>query len=161
MRVPQLLLVAMLLSACASGPTFDTSGVATGLTPREAAGGPQVAVGQQVLWGGVIVAGSNRETGTRLEVLAYPLASNQRPDLDARPTGRFLIVQDDYLELADYRAGRQITVVGPVVRIDQGQVGEAPYQYPVVDAERLHLWSVERGGGRPNFHIGVGVIFSN
>lgn len=156
-----VLLGALLLGACAGAPKFDTQGVDPGLAPRQAADLGSAAVGRRVQWGGAVVAVDNLERRTRLEVLAYPLDSRGRPQEDAAPRGRFLLLREGYLEPVDYAPGRLITAVGTVTGIEQGQVGEAPYAYPVLEADQLHLWPPAARYRRqnPQFHFGIGVIF--
>lgn len=156
-------LFALLLAACAAQPTLETGGARTDITPREAVENFAAFSGQEVVWGGIIVGGANLEGYTRLEVLAYPLDDDNRPNLDRRPLGRFLVRREGYLELSDYAPGRALTVVGPLIDIQAGRIGEAPYRYPVVRVDRSQLWP-ERTGSRvqgPSVHFGIGVIFGN
>lgn len=160
-RIPVLLLLfAGLLASCASTPKFDTTGVDRSVTPSSAVGGDRRAVGTRVQWGGVIVATRNLRQRTQLEVLAYPLDRAGEPDPSATPQGRFLLLEDGYLEPVDYAPGRTITAVGTITDVEQGQVGEAEYRYPVVDASQLHLWPKETPYRRrdSNVHFGIGVI---
>jgi outer membrane lipoprotein len=162
MRRAGVVVMAMwLVAGCASGPQFQTEGVATGLTQREASTRGADVSGSRVLWGGVIVASTNEENTTRLEVLGYPLGGNQDPETDRSPSGRFLVIEEGYLETADYAPGRRITVVGPVTELREGRIGQSPYTYPVVNPERMHLWprDTARRASEPRVHFGVGVIF--
>lgn len=159
-RMFALILVTAALCGCANGP-LKTAGVATGLTPANVAE-RRGAVGKTVLWGGVIVAARNLAERTRLEIVAYPLdPGSQRPRVEAEPLGRFLAYQGGYLETAEFSPGRRITVRGTLTGFRTGYVGEAHYTYPTVRIEALELWP--RGRDRdtgPNFHFGIGVIFS-
>lgn len=160
MRTWISLLFVFFLSACASGPTFDTAGVDATLTPRAAAASSSASTGRRVQWGGVIVATRNLREQTQIEVLAYPLERDGEPDTRGAPLGRFLLLQQGYLEPVDYAAGRQVTAVGTIARIEKGRVGEADYLYPVVNASQLHLWPKQEPYQRrdPNVHFGIGVI---
>jgi len=102
----------------------------------------------------------NLEQGTRLEVLSYPLDSRGRPEQDASPKGRFLLQREGYLEPVDYAPGRLITAVGAVTGVEEGKVGDAPYRYPLMQAEQLHLWPKPESYRRqtPQVHFGIGVI---
>ena len=151
--------LALLMAGCASGPRFDPTGVARAVTPRQAVAEITALKGTRVLWGGVVVNSANLADATRIEVLAYPLGSSQEPNLAANPLGRFLVLKPGYLETADYGQGREVTVIGPLEGVRQGKVGQASYQYPVVSAERIHLWPGPSVEPRTRFHIGVGVIF--
>jgi len=158
MRHTTLLVLLFLLSACASGPSFNTVGVDPLLTPQGVAAKPQPATGKSVQWGGVIVSTTNLQGSTQIEVLAYPLDSDGRPKSDGTAQGRFILERTGYLEPASYAEGRQVTAVGTVTRTQTGKVGEADYTYPVITAKQLHLWSPARdyGGTSTMFGIGVG-----
>ena len=84
-------LLPLLLCACAGTPNYDKHGADGALTPQNVAARPQQAVGKQVLWGGVIMKTVNLQDRTQIEVLGYPLGSNEKPNIDAVATGRFVI----------------------------------------------------------------------
>lgn len=153
----------LLLAACATGPGFETEGVNTALGPNDVTQARADALeGERVIWGGVVIASRNLEEVSELEVLGYPLDEyNQKPQVDETPLGRFLVRRSGYLETADYGQGRLVTVTGRFMGLREGRVGEARYLYPVVDAERIYLWSREYRSTTPRFHFGVGVIFGN
>lgn len=150
----------LLLTACAAGPRFDTGGVMVSVTPDQAAARMSRLEGARVLWGGTILSARNREETTRLEILAYPLDDRQRPRTGKEAGHRFVAIHEGYLETADYSPGRQVTVKGPLVGKREGKVGKAPYTYPMMKAERIHLWPKPNRGARPpRFHFGLGVLF--
>lgn len=162
MRRQTALLALLLVTGCATGPTFDTTGVDRTLTPARAAADIDKVRDQRVLWGGVIVASRNLKDQTQLEVLGYPLNRSGKPDRDDPPQHRFLVVKPGYLETADYAEGRMVSAVGTVARTEDGKVGEARYVYPVLTATEIHLWPRESGYARsnePRINFGVGVIF--
>ena len=153
------LIALLLVTACATGPRFETTGVATDLTPRGAALRFDEVRAERVLWGGIIVDSTHPRQGTRLEVLAFPL-ENQSPQTQQAPLGRFLVIEPGYLETADYAPGRRVTVVGRLGELRQGRIGEAEYTYPVVRADDIHLWPRETAAAEPRVHFGFGVIFN-
>lgn len=154
-----LLFVALALTACATGPRYDLTGVDRGLEPARAVAEMEQRRGQPVVWGGTIIRTHNLEDRTRIEVLAYPLDADQRPRSGRSPQGRFLIDYPGYLESADYASGRLLTVRGQLEQTHEGRVGDARYRYPVVEAERLHLWEREPERARqPRVSFGVGVM---
>lgn len=156
-------LLMLSLAGCAGSPEFDDTGVNRSLTPTQAAERGETVVGERVLWGGTIVDSRNLEAHTRLEVLAYPLNDWERPRESGAAQGRFLVLQSGYLETADYGPGRRITVIGSVEALQESRIGASSYTYPVVRAEKLHLWSEDEGGrsSGPRVNFGIGVIFSN
>jgi len=150
------LLALLLLAGCAT-TTRPIAGDRS-ITPSQVAIGEVPQDGRRVAWGGVIVAATNLESSTELEILAYPLRSDGSPDLDAAPTGRFIARAKGYLETAEYAAGRRITIAGPLAGIRRGRVGEADYLFPLVQADELQLWRKQaRSYPRSQLHFGVGV----
>jgi outer membrane lipoprotein len=149
----------VLLAACAVGPRFDTAGTSEDLMPRSAT---EQHAGQKVIWGGVVVSSANLADATQFEILAYPLDSQQKPNTHRPPDGRFMALQKGYVETADYRPGRLVTVSGILTGTRPGKVGDAPYTYPVLDASRLYLWPEQNEQPVwPRFSVGFGVIFDN
>lgn len=146
-----------LLAACAAGPKFDASGVDKTLTPQRAAAEIEQARGRRVIWGGTVLASGHTKESTQIEVLAYPLNSRFRPDSDAAPLGRFLIIKQGYIETADYTAGRSLSVSGTLQRTQSGQIGDVVYTYPVVEPIDIFLWPRGETSGGSNVHFGFGV----
>ena len=152
-----LLIMLLLLSGCASGPSLDSATVDHSLTPADVAAEPEISRGRQVLWGGVIVRTTNLADSTQLEVLAYPLDTQERPQPESASLGRFVVDKAGYLEPEDYAEGRLVTVIGTVNGARIGPVGETLYYYPVIGAQQMNLWPIKRTGDRRDIHIGVGV----
>lgn len=117
--------------------------------------------GKTVLWGGVIIASTNLKESTQLEILAYPLGSDQRPMSEDQAMGRFLAIQKGYLETTDYTQGRYITVKGTLGSTQKGRIGDSEYIYPVVNITQLHLWSKEGEYVEPRVRFGIGVMIHN
>lgn len=155
----RLTLVTLLLSACASTPKFDTGGIDLTVTPQRAVAQAEALQGAPLLWGGVIINSSNLQDATQLEILAYPLQSDQRPDTNQTPLGRFIAQQDGYLETSDYAQGRLITVKGTLLPSRAGHIGESEYTYPVLHATQLHLWPKRGSAPETRVHFGIGVLF--
>lgn len=153
-----ILIAIVLLSGCASGPRYPTEGVELALTPQQAVTESDAMRGKTVLWGGTIIQSTNLENRSRLEILAYPLDSNQYPQTDSPPLGRFLLIVEGYLETIDYAPGRLVTISGPLTGTETGTVGETSYTYPVVKSQNIYLWS-RPGRSEPRLHFGVGVMF--
>jgi outer membrane lipoprotein len=157
-KIAAVVLLAV-LSACVSGPVFDTATVDRSLTPSQVSAEPSAASGRTVLWGGVIIATINGKDSTRLEVLTYPLDSNEKPQRDRPATGRVMFEVKGYLEPATYAADRMITLVGKVRGTETGKVGESDYVYPLVSSEQLYLWPIEDEHDTGGVHFGIGVGF--
>lgn len=146
--------ILMFLAACASGP-IKTEDTFTSITLEQALAANESASGE-VLWGGVILSTTNLENSTLLEILAYPLDRRQRPMKSRKPEGRFLIVEEGFLEPTDYSDGRSITVRGALDGATSGNIAEASYEYPTVKADELHLWRPGDDYVAPRFTIGIG-----
>jgi outer membrane lipoprotein len=156
-----LWLLPLLLGACATGPKFDTTGVNRALTPKNSVARLPGVEGKQVLWGGSILRTTNLKDSSEIEVLGYALDSDQKPQTDQQPLGRFIFQVKGYLEPATYAKDRLVTVVGKLSRAQTGKVGESDYTYPVIAAEQLYLWPKESeyDNSGVRFGIGVGVGF--
>lgn len=161
LKLSFVLLVVIGLAACASSPNFDTAGIDTSLTPQQAVDRIQSLQDEPVMWGGVVLVSTNLTDSTQLEILAYPLDSNQRPNRDQEPLGRFLAVHEGYLETTDYAQGRLMTVRGTLGEKRIGRVGEAKYTYPVVKINQLHLWSKHGDSTEPQVQFGFGLMIHN
>lgn len=155
------LLFVLFITACATTPKFDTSGMDLSITPQHAAKNVAALQGTPLLWGGIIINSTNLKEETQLEVLAYPLDSKQKPDIEKQPLGRFLAIEPEYLETSIYSQGRSITIRGTLQKNRLGRIGEAEYTYPALKINQLQLWKSRSKAGETRFHIGVGVMFHN
>ena len=93
-----------------------------------------------VRWGGEILAIENRTETTEVAVFGRELGANAEPRVDGGGGARFLAVIPQFLDPAEYRPGRTLTVVGRLNGLRLQSVGEYPYSYPVVDVDHHHLW---------------------
>jgi outer membrane lipoprotein len=91
-------------------------------------------------WGGTLVATRNLPDSTELEVISYPLNRCGKPRVGEAPTGRFLVHSRGFLEPMDYQPGRQVTATGLIADTREGQVGDAPYRFPVLNDGKVRLW---------------------
>jgi outer membrane lipoprotein len=160
-QIALLVFASLLLSACATTPKFDTSGIDMSITPQRAAAESESLRDSTLLWGGVIIAAHNLKEETQLEILGYPLDSDQRPEMETRPLGRFIAVQTGYLETSDYTEGRLVTVSGTLDKNLVGRIGESEYTYPVLKINKLYLWPRRGETPQTQFHLGIGVMFHN
>lgn len=157
-RILSVCLMAFVLCACATTPPFSGENLAAvdpALTPDEAV--QENIKDTQVLWGGVIIRSANQPDRTVITVLYYPLDKSQRPQTGKKPAGRFKAYYPGYLETMVFAPGREITVLGTLQDSEAGKVGEAPYQFAVVKADKVHLWPLRSNDSRVHFGIGVGI----
>lgn len=146
-----------LLIGCANTPKFNTEGVNKSLTPQSVIADSKNSLGSIVLWGGTILETKNLEQSTQIEMLAYPLDSSYRPMIEKKPLGRFIIMHSGYLEPTTYEQGKLLSILGSVSKLQSGKIGESQYNYPVISARQLHLWSADENKSNTSFHIGIGV----
>ena len=152
-----LLVLLFILSAC------TTAGKRQVMGEREISPAIVVEEGRKLPdtvleWGGTIVDSQNLPTTTEIRILAYPLQEDGQPETEKPTTGRFIAIVHGYLETADYRAGRQVTLSGKLRGIRDGKVGEADYRFPVIEADALMLWPLPLGyPDRTGVHFGFGL----
>lgn len=103
---------------------------------------------QKVRWGGIILHTENKHSASKLTILALPLSGNGKPQRynksNDKSPGRFIAIIDEFLEPTVYRSERKITITGRVLRTETANVGEFPYEYPVIQIEHYYLWPVEK-----------------
>jgi outer membrane lipoprotein len=153
MRRLTVLLSVLLLTACAARPVVPSGPTPNGVISSGVAEG-------SVHWGGQIVAVTNLRDRTLVEVLAYPLADTGRPLPEQAAQGRFLVERAGFLEPREYAVGRLIEAEGRLEGFADGRVGDAPYRFPILLADRLGLWDQPATLQRPtspriNFGVGV------
>ena len=101
---------------------------------------PQVHAQSEVECGGVVAQVENREGATWIEAIERPLNSIGQPIPSNLSGGRFLAVVPGFLDPADYREGRAITVAGNIEGIDVRPLGGTAYDYPKVSVVDHQLW---------------------
>jgi outer membrane lipoprotein len=148
-------LVVAHMVGCASAPPARAP---AGPYPEALAEAPRsVPLGHALHWGGRIVSVRNLAERTELEVLAYPLDGDGRPQLDTTPRGRFLIDHPGFLEPAEYETGRAVSVQGRLLGYRDGEVGGAPYRFPALAPDDLRLWRGAAALPARKPRVGVGV----
>jgi outer membrane lipoprotein len=136
----------MLLGGCASGfPEAALRSVNRAITASELRADPKAYVTQRVILGGEILATRPRVGETEIEVLGQRLRGDDSPERGDESEGRFLVKTTEFLDPAVYAAGRRLTVIGAVTGEEERKIGELPYRYPVIAADRLRLWPRESG----------------
>lgn len=157
LRTAILLTACLGAVACTTTP-LDTSRVDSRATPAGIVAAMPGEQGARVRWGGRIVAITNQEQSTLIEMLSYPLARDGLPNTLRKPTGRFVLRRDGFLEPLDHAPGRLLTVVGTVRSLTRVAVGETELVVPLVSAEQLKLWDDRyQRRTRPRFGFGVGI----
>lgn len=146
------LVALLLLTGCVSAfPEAATRSANRALTVGVLRSDPEAHRDARVILGGEILETRPRRGETEVEVLSRRLRGGDRPEISDRSEGRFLVLTSEFLDPAVYAKGRRITVLGTVVGGEERPIGEVPYRYPVIRAERIRLWPPEIVGP-PRFH---------
>ncbi len=142
MKVKMFWLFALFfLGGCASNlPIEITSPIESSPSLSEARQDIESHQGKLVRWGGSIAAVENKNDETWLEVVSRKLNSNGKPQKSDQTEGRFLLKVSQFLEPEVYSKGRLITVYGSIIGEQEGNIGEQPYRFPVVQSEKAYLW---------------------
>jgi outer membrane lipoprotein len=149
MRAPLVLAAALLVAGCAASPFPEalTRSVNRSLSLAQIRADPPAHRGEQVILGGEILATTPRPGETEMEVLSRRLDSGDAPERSDASPGRFLARTPGFLDPAVYARGR-----GHRARhgrgVEERPVGELPYVYPVIAAERVSLGEGGRLGRR-------------
>ena len=152
-------LAMLMLAGCASMPAdLQSKAVDPHLTPALALRQMPVSEGGWVRWGGTIIRTEHLADRTRIEVLAYPLAGSGQPRLGQPPIGRFFADYPGYLETFGYHRGKPVSIVGQFEGTVVSTIGAAPYTFPLIAVQRLHLWK-RRRHGFTHFGVGIGLGF--
>lgn len=164
------LLLLFFLTSCAATPPYPEdleSHIDHQLKLSELKANPEGHKGKVVLIGGVVLSPKSTNSGTRLEILQLPLASDYEPAGDRMSTeGRFLALNSTFLDPAVIPAGSRVTVVGEVMEPTTLPLDETTYTYPTVQIKHLKIWSrpteVSHWNRRPYFgpYYGLGPYFS-
>jgi outer membrane lipoprotein len=144
MRAARALILAATLAGCAAViPDEALRSADRSLTLALLREDPARHAGARVLLGGEILATRPRVGETEVEVLGRRLRAAGSPEWSDRSEGRFLARTERFLDPAVYAERRRITVLGTVVGAEERRIGDLPYRYPVVAAERIYLWPRE------------------
>lgn len=96
--------------------------------------------GALLRWGGTVVKVHNQAEVTVIEIVSRPLMRSGRPKHNDVTDGRFLAEVDGFLDPQIIKPGRDISVIGLVDRVDNGQIGEANYAFPVMSVSDHRVW---------------------
>jgi len=142
-RLIAFAVVAMLLSACRSNlpPAIsDPIPGEPGLAEVQAQASRYS--GQKVRWGGVVVKTENRQSDSRIWMVAFPLNDWGRPRIEAPSPGRFIAIVNEFLEPLVYRPDRELTLTGNISGTETLKIGDFAYDYALVQVDNYHLWPV-------------------
>jgi outer membrane lipoprotein len=137
-----LLFFFILLPGCAHVIPKDLRANADpSLTFNQVHRNPNAYKGKFVVWGGEVIQTVNQKDGTtEIEVFQRPLGWRGEPKETLASAGRFLILDDKYLDPYLYRKGKKITVAGEILGEKIKPLGEMDYRYPLLSSKKIYLW---------------------
>lgn len=100
--------------------------------------------GASVRWGGVIIDAVNEANSTCFEILSRDLDRYLRPLQEDRTAGRFLACKPGFHDPEVFAAGREVTLTGSIRGIEEREIDQFKYRYPVIDVDELVLWQPRR-----------------
>ena len=141
---PAALLLLLFVSGCSVISKDLRMKASPLLTPKQVLVNPAFYAGETVIWGGHILENQAGREETRLIILQTPLSLLQLPQSREETQGRFIAVEDQYLDPAVYSEDRLVTVggqlTGDTVRLPDDRYGP----YPVIRLQEIHLWRQHR-----------------
>lgn len=111
---------------------------------------PDAYLNRTVEWGGIIV--ENPSDNKALRVARTGLDQANRPSIVDRGEGFYLVRLDGSVDPEKYRSGRLIRVTGKITGVQRGTLEGKPYEYPVLTAVQIRVWSKEELIGINHFH---------
>lgn len=140
-----LIFIVFIITGCASVISKQVrEQVNPDITVEEVFKYPERYKGEMIIVSGDIIETKNTKDGTLITAIQHPAGFRGRPKNVDESAGRFLAIDESYLDPYIYRKGRDITVAGEVQGIRTLPVGEIPYRYPVIHVKELYLWPVEK-----------------
>ena len=118
---------------------------------------PSSYVGRTIMLSGIVLKAKRAKDRTEIEVLQLPAAPGGLPSDDrTRSEGRFLAVENTFLDPATIESGTPVTVVGEVKGGVARPLDDSEYTYPVIEITRLIDWNKSmpqyaRGSGYPYY----------
>ena len=97
--------------------------------------------GEILVIGGEVLSAKRLKDTTQIEILQLPLNQNMKPGESLQESqGRFLALQEEFLDPATFPVGTRVTVVGEVSGMVTLPLGEATYDFPTLVIKRLTVW---------------------
>ena len=136
-----MLLFLFIISGCAPIISRELRmNVSNELTFQKIIKEPDAHKGKIVLISGVILGSRNTKEGTLIEILQKPADMEGRPKDVDESDGRFLAVDDGYLDTAIYARGREALIAGEVKGEKTLPLDEIEYHYPLIMIREIHLF---------------------
>lgn len=159
---PCWLVIIVLMAGCSSQRVIPESLeplVDRAVTFREVVDAPHAHKGKVLVLGGEVLNAKRLKDGTQIEFLQLPLDKGEKPIFDRQQSqGRFLALQQEFLDPATIVNGTKMTVVGEVVGEKTEHLDDVEYRYPVLIVKHLHSWTEQSPNyarPRPGLSLGI------
>ena len=97
--------------------------------------------GQILVVGGQVLSAKRLKNATQIEVLQLPLNRHMKPEESLQKSkGRFLALQEEFLDPATLPLGTRVTVVGEVSGMVTLPLDETTYDFPTLVIKSLTVW---------------------
>ncbi|WP_029686799.1 Slp family lipoprotein [Tatumella saanichensis] len=137
---PLLLTAVMLLSGCVTVPQSIRS---VSPMPQQnltrVMTNPQLFIGQESRFGGRVMNVTNNNGLTRIELAVQPLDDSARPILGAATQGRIYADVHGFVDPVNLN-NQFLTVLGNISGTAEGKIGNARYQFLVIDVTGYQRW---------------------
>ncbi|MCF6300874.1 MAG: Slp family lipoprotein [Proteobacteria bacterium] len=132
-----VILFTLSLSACVQPPK-PLRGEFSSISPLQVQKSKQL--NQLVRWTGFVVDVENQENRSCLVIVSKVPDAMSKPSRRYRiDQGRFIACKKTFLE-PEFFVDKAVTVTGVVKEIVKKDIGEHPYNYPVVDTKVIYAW---------------------
>jgi len=116
---------------------------------RDLLASPESYKGRLLVFGGEALNAKRLRDSTQIEILQLPLKDGEEPSLDRQQSqGRFLALQQEFLDPATVVEGTRMTIVGEVSGAKTDRLDDVEYRYPTLIVKHLHVWPVQSYGRR-------------
>ena len=98
--------------------------------------------GKTVVFGGQVLSSRRLDHSTQIEVLQLPLDRSMEPGGSLQKSqGRFIAIEEEFLDPATLPFNTRVTVVGEVTGVVTRPLDETTYDYPTLVIKKLTVWS--------------------
>src|SRR5438445_1757284 len=137
------LVASILLSACSSQRIVPESMeplVDRTVSFQDVLASPESYKGRVLVLGGEVLKAKRLRDSTQIELLQLPLEDGEEPTLDRQQSqGRFLVLQQEFLDPATVVEGARVTIVGEVSGAKTERLDDVEYRYPTLILNHLHM----------------------
>ena len=139
-------------------PEPFASQIDTSLTFDQLQASPTSHVGKVVALGGQVLNAKRLPDGTSMEILQVPMEGSE-PTMEVQQSqGRFLAVQQEFLDPATLSGRPRVTIVGEVTGAKTQRLDDTEYTYPVLAVKHMKVWQDPSPyGSRPGPRFGVSI----